>query len=186
MEPYEYLPPHLGPKKSTYKPDSSQPSKSRKQWLVVLPYGSETIRREVWSESATKALNSVVMGLCKSLNLQPKIVFARIHAEKRYKVSPIQSSFMVRASSSRMDSDLERIRKLPLVHSLQVTEKSTSKATYKVFLKQNNTLVDTRTLTGQLQNLFGGRLLFSSPSEESTPAGKFSTVTVGVSFLEVV
>ena len=173
---YEYKPPHGG-------------SPALPEWDVEVPWGSETIRKRVSAEDKRKALNKVAMQISRNVNLIPSKVFMRINQEKRYKVTPVRSSFLGRAIAvkSSVESDLERIERLPYVESVYLHEKRGNACIYRAELVLGNTLAEAREVTGYIQNLFGARLLSSGQTEVRKDDGtKRSVIEARVALLELV
>ena len=59
-------------------------------WQVEVPWGSELVRETVEAVDEKKALNKVLMGLAKKLNLQPRIVFSKVQAAKKFNVQQLR------------------------------------------------------------------------------------------------
>lgn len=162
-------------------------------WEVVIPWGSETIRKTLLAEDKKKAFNKAVMQLASQLKLQPSAVFKRVYAERRYTVTQLNedkmksaSSFMVRAHTPSIQGDLDRIQRLKLVEQAYLYEKNGSQASYRALLPKGNTLSQARELTGYLQNLFGARLLSSSPTQEVVNGETVSVIEVRVALMVLV
>lgn len=89
----------------------------------------------------------------------------------------MSNQFLVRAAySPTTKSDLDRILRLPYVESAYVYEKRGNAVVYYVELKPKNTMVETRELTGYIQNMFGARLLSSGQTQIKKPDGTVRSV----------
>ena len=174
---------------------------TRREWDVEVYLGSETIRRRVSAEDDTKALRRVVMELSRTLNQQPAILFRKVYAGKP-RVTPVQTTdmksdasttFLVRARSRlvaytpSVEGDLDRISRLPLVESVRVYTKNGNEVVYRATMPTGVVMHQVRELTGQIQNLFGARLLSSGPTQEKGSSGaKRDVVEVRISLLGIV
>jgi len=77
---YEYYPPH------------GKVTLAVPRWEVEVEWGPETVRVNVEAADEKKALNKVLMGMAKKLNLQPRVVFSKVQAKKgSYRVRPLDS-----------------------------------------------------------------------------------------------
>lgn len=178
---------NANPPEVNLPPHGKSPFPQKFKWEVTIPYGSELIRRVVTSDSADKAFKRVVMDMSRELNKPASILFRKINAEKQYKVEKVLSSFVSRAGSvANVSLDLERIKRLPLVYSAILYESvKNNVALYRAYLEHGNTLDEVRELTGQIQTLFGARLLSSGVTEEVTQGIHHSVVEVRVSLLSL-
>ncbi len=151
-EPYEYKPPH-----GSYPPLHT--------YSVTIPFGSELIQREVKAENEQKAFRKVAMEIAQKTGLLPKVVFSRI-VRKDCKIVLKANTFIMRACSVADSScDIERIERLPHVETVQVSADSDENIKkYRVVLGPQATSLETREVTGYLQNLFGERLRSSNPA----------------------
>ena len=101
----------------------------------------------------------------------------------------MKNFFIARAVNvkSSVESDLERIKRLPYIESAYLYEKDGNACIYRAELKPGNNLSEAREVTGYIQNLFGARLLSSGQTEVRKDDGtKRSVIEARVALLELV
>lgn len=89
-------------------------------------------------------------------------------------------------SAAKIKEDLQSISRVAGVVNAITKEAVGNRITYMAQMQEKTTMSELRTVTGQLQNLFGSRLLSSGVTSVMMDGRKIPAVKVTVSLLSVV
>jgi hypothetical protein len=145
------------------------------KWEVTIPWHGQAFVRTISTSDEKTALNKAVLELAQAVNLIPKRVFQRVMSERAYNVKKLTSAVV----QINQESDRQRMKRLPNVFAVNLSsEQEEGQTNWIVLLPLNNTLVDTRILTSDLQNLFGVRLRSSGPTQVKFGNHTYSAIRI--------